>query len=389
MRITQNQDVDDNILVTDPQTGSFPLQSDALTPILDTVTTSHTDLSGHLRRGVPSITDVARLAGVSNQTVSRVANDSPKVRPSTRDKVKRAMDELGYTPNRAARALRVGSYNTIGVILHRLDRAGEVLTIEAVVRAAEKHEYATTLIQISDPETGGLQEATHRLSAQAVDGVIIVRAGTVTADLLRLPADFPVVVADPALLDRYPTVMGDQVGGTRQAINHLLNLGHRNIFHVSGSLDSSPARDRMHAWEQCLLEHGITPMPPWHGDWSPESGYLAGQHIAKCKDVTAVFCANDEMAFGLMRALHENGLRVPEDLSVVGFDSIALSEFSSPPLTTVAVDYDALGSELFHLLIEKTKDRMDGPLERVLVPTELVIRGTTAPVPAGKENPRS
>lgn len=339
------------------------------------------DIDGGGMSGKASINDVARLARVSSQTVSRVANDSPLVRPETKERVIEAMRQLGYTPNHAARALRVGTYKTIGVIAHRFARSGEALTVESIVRAAEHADYATTLVQISEPGIEGLQQAVERLSTQGVDGVIIVRSGSVTGRDLKLPPGFPIVAADSALRGEFPTVTGDQVGGTRTAVRHLLDLGHKNVFHVSGSADATPSHDRHKAWEEALLEERIEPWPAWAGNWSAQSGYEAGQYVAQHPEITAVFCANDEMAFGLLRALHEADVQVPEDVSVVGFDSIMLSEFATPPLTTVAIDYDAMGARLFELLLQEIRgsvSRQDGEAETVLLPTKLLVRETTS-----------
>lgn len=327
----------------------------------------------------PSIEDVARLAGVSAQTVSRVSTGANPVRPATRERVLLAMGQLGYSPNHAARALRSGSFGTIGLVAHRFGRTGEALTTEAVLEAAEAEDYSVTLLTVRDPEVEGWEPAAHRLSHQAIDGLIIMRAERATPESLSLPAGMAVAVSDSRLVGHYPAVAADQVQGSTEAIRHLLELGHRNIHHVAGPVTSEPARVRAATWQRCLEGAGIRPPQLWRGDWSARSGYAMGQEIALDPAITAVYSANDEMAFGVMRALHEQGRRVPEDVSIVGFDGIALSEFSSPPLTTVRQDFHRMGYELVRLVLEQIRTTATIPRDRVLIPTELVVRGTTAP----------
>ena len=333
------------------------------------------------RKTGPSIEDVAKLAGVSAQTVSRVSTGTDVVRPATRERVLRAMQQLGYTPNRAARALRNGTYGAIGLVAHRFGRTGEALTTEAVVRAAEAEDYAVTLLTVRDPAAEDWEPAAHRLPHQAIDGLIIIRAERATAESLALPQGMPVAVSDSRFSGHYPSVVADQVQGTRDATQHLLDLGHKNVHHLAGPEGSGPARVRAGAWQRCLEEAGIQPPRLWRGDWTPESGYLMGCQIAQDRSITAVFSANDDMAFGLIRALHEAGLRVPQDVSVVGFDAITLSEFSSPPLTTVRQDFNQIGVELVRLVLAQVRHGSETVRDRVLVPTDLVVRASTAPPP--------
>lgn len=336
---------------------------------------------GRSRKTGPSIEDVARLAGVSAQTVSRVSTGAEVVRPSTRAKVVAAMDQLGYSPNRAARALRNGSFGTIGLLAYRFERTGEALTTKAVVEAAEAQDHSVTMLHVRNPGADGWEHAAHRLSHQAVDGLVIIRAEQATPDSLALPAGLPVAVSDSRLVGYYPAVVADQVQGSEDAMRHLLALGHRSVHHLAGPADSDPAALRSATWQRCLEEAGIRPPQLWRGDWTAESGYAVGQHLVKDPSITAVYCANDEMAFGLLRALHEHGRRVPLDVSVVGFDGIALSEYSSPPLTTVKQDFHRIGHELVGLVLDQLRSRPGVSRDRVVVPTELVVRGTTAPPP--------
>jgi DNA-binding LacI/PurR family transcriptional regulator len=327
----------------------------------------------------PSIGDVARLAGVSAQTVSRVSTGAVPVRPETRRRVLAAMTELGYSPNMAARALRYGSFGTIGVIAHRLNRTGEFSTVEAVVEAARRESYVVTLMELETPSLADVSQAVARLSHVSVDGLIVIRAERGTPDTLALPPGLPLVVSDSRFAGAHPTVGADHAGGAAAAVRHLLDLGHATVHHLAGPADSDPASVRLTAWRNELARAGLAAPEVLAGDWSAQSGYQAGLEIARRRDVTAVFAANDEMAIGLVRALHEVGRPVPGEVSVVGFDDIPLAGYLWPPLTTVRQDYDGIGQNLIALLLRQMRDGPSGQLDRVLIPAELVIRSSTAP----------
>lgn len=331
--------------------------------------------------GTPSIADVAQLAGVSAQTVSRVANASRHVSPTTRARVQRAMVELGYSPNRAARALRSGHFRLIGMLTQQIQRTGETLTAGGVIEAASNAGYSVCTIQVEHPEVDDVSGAVARLSHQAIDGLVIVQAGTASPEHLALPAGMPIAVSDSTLVGLHPSASADQVGGVRAAITHLLSLGHRTVHHVTGPRDSQSALAREAAWAETLQAADIAPPAPIDGDWSAHAGYAAGHQLAADPTVTAVFCANDEVAIGVMRALAEHGKRVPADVSVVGFDGIELAEFTTPPLTTVRQDFHAAGSAMVKLILEQVKYGLADGTRRLVLPTELVVRGSTAPPP--------
>ncbi len=337
------------------------------------------------RRKGPSLADVARLAGVSPQTASRVSTGSDQVTEQTAARVREAMRELGYVPNHAARALRHGAYKAIGVVTQQLERTGESLTIGGIVSEAGKRGYSVTVVQVSQPETSDLQEALARLAALPIDGLIIVRIGLARNESVTLPPNLPVVVCDSKLVGFYPAVVGDQVQGIRDLMDHLKALGHRNIHHIAGAADSHPAVVRQLAWQQSLLEAGLPPGKLWQGDWTMDSGYRAGLEIAKDPDVTAVLCGNDEMAFGLIRALNQNGLRVPEDISVVGFDGWELSEFSDPPLTTARQEFREYAAEAVNILIDEIEGEAVAPRTPKFVPVNVLLRDSSGPVSAKRQ----
>ena len=326
----------------------------------------------------PSLLEVAELAGVSPQTASRVAKASAGVRPKTRERVLAAMAELGYSPNLAARALRVGSYGAIGVIAHQLHRTGESLTVQAIVEAARRENYTVSLVGIGRPSPSEVNTAVLRLAHQSIDGLVIIRAEDDTPATLTMPPGLPVAVSDSHFVGHHPAVGTDHRGGSLLAVNHLLKLGHHTVHHVAGPEHSGSAAQRREAWRDALRSAGRTVPAPVVGDWSSESGYQAGVRFAADPDVTAVFAANDEMAVGVMSALADAGVPVPGRVSVVGFDDIPLAAYVRPALTTVRQDFDEIGRTLVEFLVRQIRDGAPLTDQHHLVPARLVERASTA-----------
>ncbi|MFE3827054.1 LacI family DNA-binding transcriptional regulator [Streptomyces sp. NPDC059092] len=325
--------------------------------------------------------DVARRAGVSSQTVSRVSNGHPGVVDATRQEVLAAMKELGYRPNSAARALKSGEFRTIGIILFTLSTTGNVRTLEAIATSAAQQGYATTLLPVAMPTQDQVRGAFTRLGELAVDAIIVImEVHLLDAATVTLPPNVGVVVADSNAGDRYSVVDTDQAGGAREAVSHLLGLGHTTVWHLAGPEESFAAQRRADAWRATLSEAGRPVPPPLRGDWSAESGYRAGLLLAAEPECTAVFAANDQMALGLLRALHESGRAVPGQVSVVGFDDIPDSGSYMPPLTTVHQDFAEVGRRCVEGALRQINTHEE---ERgtTLVPTRMVIRGSTAPPP--------
>jgi len=334
-----------------------------------------------------SMADVARLAGVSSQTVSRVSTGHPGVVDTTRRQVLAAMEQLGYRPNSAARALKLGKFRTIGVILFTLATTGNSRTVEAIATHAAEEGYAITLIPVASPTQDGVLGAFTRLGELAVDGIIVImEVQLLDAATVTLPPGVQVVVVDSDAGDRYTVVDTDQADGARQAVRHLLDLGHETVWHVSGPAGSFAADRRAKAWRSALQEAG-RPVPEMqHGDWSAESGYRAGLILAGEPGCTAVFAANDQTALGLLRAFHEHGRAIPRDVSVVGFDDIGDSASYLPPLTTVHQDFAEVGRRCVQALLRRIRNEPETP-GTVLVPTRLVVRQSTAAPGATDSSP--
>jgi DNA-binding LacI/PurR family transcriptional regulator len=331
-----------------------------------------------LRRRGASQADVARIAGVSGQTVSRVANGGHNVDAATRERVLAAMRQLGYRPNQAARALRSGRFQSIGVIAFELSSVGTTHTLDAIATAATETGYAVHLLPVLDVNRDSVATAFDRLGEQAVDGIIIlIEAHLLDEADVQLPEGLPVVVVDSSAHYDYPIVDTDQAQGARIATEHLLDLGHETVWHIAGPELSFSAARRRESWEETLKARGRVVPPVQPGDWTASSGYEAGLRLADNEEVTAVFAANDQMALGLLRALHERGRAVPNDVSVVGFDNTDEAAHFWPPLTTVHQSFAEVGRRSLHALIKEIHSGVHEHQE-LLVPTELVLRASTA-----------
>ncbi|MBG0818861.1 LacI family DNA-binding transcriptional regulator [Planomonospora sp. ID82291] len=325
------------------------------------------------------MTDVARLAGVSPQTVSRVANNRTNVEDTTRERVLSAMRALGYQPNIAARALATGRFGMIGVISFTLSRYGNMRTLDSISSAAREAGFSIDLIGITTPTLKEVDEAFARLSTQSVDGVVIVEAEVFDQPSFRLPQGVPVVVSDGHDGQEYPMVDSDQAAGARLATEHLLDLGHPTVRHVAGPATSNSARHRHASWRRTLEGRGRPVPPVLFGDWTAESGHRLGRYLADDPEVSAVFAANDQMALGVIRALHEAGRAVPGDVSVVGFDDMPESAYFWPGLTSVRQDFDQGGRICVELLVEQITTRRQPETRVHLVPVELVVRDSSGP----------
>jgi DNA-binding LacI/PurR family transcriptional regulator len=334
----------------------------------------------------PSILDVARLAGVSHQTVSRVLNGHPHVREATRARVRSAIEEMGYRPNRAARALVTGRSQLLGVIAPRSTLFGPVSQVAAFEERAAEAGFAVSVARVRRLDAKAVAAAVDRHLDQHVSGLVVIApVRSATEALAQLPDDVPVVTVDGDPGHPGAMVTVDQALGARLATQHLLDAGHRTVWHVSGPPDWFDASGRVDGWAAALREAGVEPPPVLAGDWSPAEGYRAGQLLGRMPEVTAVFAASDSIAVGVLRALHERGRAVPGEVSVVGFDDIPEAAHLVPPLTTVRQDFDAVAKECLALLLAQLDGtptiRPPGADQRTVAPT-LVPRSSVAAPPA-------
>lgn len=327
--------------------------------------------------------DVAAVAGVSGQTVSRVSNNRSNVDPETRQRVLAAMEQLGYRPNHAARALKAGRFHALGVVSFGLAEHGNARTLQAIAAAAQHQGYSVNVVTVRSGTQKAVAAAFEHLTSQAVDGIILIESTILDTPALRLPLGVPVVVADGDANPRFPVVDTDQAAGARSATEHLLALGHATVWHIAGPPDSYSARRREAAWSSVLVKAGRQVPPPCIGDWSARSGYNAGLQLLHKRGLTAVFASNDQMALGFMRALETDGRSVPADVSVVGFDDVSEAEYFGPALTTIAQDFEHVGAECVRLLLDQvSRGTTTGNQVTTLIP-QLVVRASTGKPPGG------
>ncbi|GIG53927.1 LacI family DNA-binding transcriptional regulator [Demequina activiva] len=324
----------------------------------------------------PSMHDVAARAGVSHQTVSRVLNDFPGIRPETRDRVLAAIDELGYRRNLAARALVTGRTQTIGMIGPEIPDIGPLSTLHGVERAA-RAAGLHTMMTSADPASESVREALDFLVGRGVDAIALVAQQRSVREALegfdeRVPVIHLLTGGDPA----GAAASIDQRAGARLAMDHLLDLGHTRIQHVSGPPSYTEAQLRREEYGAAMSDRGLEPLEIIEGDWTTDSGFAAGSALDPT--ATAVFCGNDDMALGLIHALVTAGRDVPGDISVVGFDDTPASRHSLPPLTTVHQDFGAVGAWAVALMIA-ARDGLEPPSAELIAPT-LVERSSTAPL---------
>nr|WP_313896042.1 LacI family DNA-binding transcriptional regulator [Streptomyces sp. YIM 98790] len=339
------------------------------------------DSEGGQSTRAPAMTDVARLAGVSHQTVSRVLNGHPNVREQTRLRVRAAIEELGYRPNRAARTLVTGRSQLLGVVAPNSTLFGPASLLAAFELAAGAAGFSVSVRRVRVLDRPSIAAAVEHHRDQRVAGIVVI-APTASANeaLAEVPAAVPVVTVDGDPERAAALVTVDQEAGARAATRHLLDAGHRTVWHVSGPPDWFDAAGRVRGWQRALEEAGAEVPPVTPADWSASSGYHAGQMLARMPEVTAVFAANDHLALGILRAMNERGRPVPGEVSVIGFDDVPEAAYFIPPLTTVRPDFDAVATETLNLLLKRIAAGEPGPARRILTPT-LVERGSVAAPP--------
>jgi len=321
--------------------------------------------------------DVAELAGVSQQTVSRVVNSREYVGGDTRERVLAAMRELNYRPNRAAQALVTGRSKTLGVISVESVAFGPSSVLLGLERAAHAHGFFVSVARLASLDRASLFQALEQLQRQSVEGILLnTGRDGITRELDRRLMDVPVVAVEDTPEARVPIVAVDQEGGAAAATQLLLELGHRKVAHVAGPKDWSSARRRMEGWRAVLESAELPVPPPLFGDWSVQSGHELGRVLAQDREVTAVFAANDEMALGVLRAMFEAGRAVPGDVSVIGFDDVPFARYLTPPLTTIRQDFEEIGRRSVDMLLDTIGGGHDS-LARAAITPQLIVRDST------------
>ncbi len=323
----------------------------------------------------PAMTDVAALAGVSHQTVSRVLNKKDDVRPETRKRVLAAIDELGYRRNETARALATRRSNIIGLITTAHVNYGPAQTLFGVELAARDGGYFVAVAALDEFTEEGLSEALDMLLGLGVAGIVVIApVQEVAAGLGRVSLNVPIVVVSSAWTpgDSKITRVGiDQHQGATLAVDHLIKSGAKTIAHIAGPKNWFDATERQRGWESALENSSAERGVLLRGDWTADSGYALAKEIMAGELPDAIFVSNDQMALGALYALKEGGVAVPEKVRVVGFDNEPGTAFFSPPLTTVQQDFDAVGREA----IKTVAALVDGHTVRDRQTTpELIVR---------------
>lgn len=331
-----------------------------------------------------TIYDVAARAQVSHQTVSRVLNNHPSLKPATRQKVEKAIADLMYRPSQAARQLVTSKSDMIGMIVADTNLYGPTSIRNAMENETRNDGYTVTSVSFRQEDRDSWIEGVEHLKNINIDGLITVALPKAIVEEVakRIPSALLVVVhSEPS--SKFDVVNIDNEIGGQIATDHLIALGHKRIAHVSGPKDSYESAMRQSGYEASMKKAKLK-TEIIRGDWSIESGYKLGLQIADMKDrPTAIFCANDHQSLGLLKAFSQKKVRVPEDLSLVGFDDIPESEFFSTALTTVKQDFDELGKIAVTRLLSQLKEKKK-PILQLVEPT-LVTRDSTQQLKAGKK----
>lgn len=326
--------------------------------------------------GVSKIHDVAKLANVSIATVSRVLNSSDhKVSAKTAEKVHQAVKELDYRPNALARALQINKTMTVGVIIPDISNHYYAEIVRGIQEEADKEGY-NIILQNTDRSQKRIVRSINLLREKVVDGIIFsggIINGYEPLSVLKELRERVVVIGRHDV--NFPAVMVDNISGASQAVQHLIDQGHNRIGFIGWSHSSTTAADRLSGYKSALAQNGcrFDTALIREGKLTPESGYDEAKNLLSIEQApTAIFAANDQMAFGVMHAAMEFGLRVPQDLAVVGFDDIPLSSFFVPPLTTVGIPMFSLGTSSMRALINLISGKKTSRIK--LHKTKLIIR---------------
>ena len=335
-----------------------------------------------------NIKDVARLAGVSVTTVSHALNGTRFVSEEARARIDAAIRELGYVPSAVARSLKHNETRTVGMMIPNNSNP----YFAEIIRGVENHCFAAGYnLVLCNSDDDPVKQAAHLrvLAEKRIDGLVLVASGAeASLGSLLSNSQVPLVLVDREVegMD-CDLVEVDHAAGGEMATRHLLELGHAGVACISGPPGLSPSSQRRAGWKRALVAAGIPRREGdlLRGDFGSRSGYLAMQTLlARKPRPTAVFICNDVMAIGALCAAHEAGVRVPEDLSIVGFDDIELAAYTIPPLTTIAQPKQAIGTGTASLLLEQIAGR-SAPRHLILQP-ELRLRKSTAPAPATRAN---
>lgn len=332
-----------------------------------------------------TIKDVARACKVSTQTVSRVINQRPDVSPETRAAVEKTIAELGYMPSALARSLVQQRSFTLGVIISGLKQIGIAKTLNGIAEQCEALNYALLMKYLPRFDTPDIVPVIETLMTHHVDGIIFAGPEwneNIKTAQAQIPANCPPIIFLKCLpTPNYTTISIDNYGGAYAAVDYLISLGRDRIGLIAGPLEWLEARKRKQGWEDAMKNAGVeVSARQWSaGDWSSASGTAAMTEIMqKYPEINAVFASNDQMALGVLHYAHMHGLRVPEDLAVIGFDNLIETPYFIPPLTTVEQPLGELGTQAVKTLVEQIESEgADRVVNTLVLNTHLVVREST------------
>lgn len=313
-------------------------------------------------------------------TVSRVVNGREGVGQATRERILKLIDEMGYRPNIMARALRTGRTRSIGIVCYATALHGPASVLFSVEQTARAAGFSVSIITLSVLDEDAVSLALAELRELAVEAIVVISPHAASETALQgIATTVPIVAIWAPESVGVPVMVLDHVRAAAMATQHLLDLGHPTVWHVSGPAGWTGSDLRVAGWRRALLAAGRRLPPVVEGDWLATSGYTAGLRMLSHPEISAVFLSNDQMALGFMAAARELGRRIPDDLSIVGYDDEPGSEYYAPPLTTVHQDFGLIGQRAFELAL-RLIERRDEPTTQVtqIVP-EFVLRSTTGP----------
>jgi DNA-binding LacI/PurR family transcriptional regulator len=333
----------------------------------------------------PNIYDVARLAEVSHQTVSRVLNNQPNIRPTTRARVEAAMATLGYQPNPAARSLVTAKSNMLGLLVSDTGLYGPAGMLNAMERQARQAGYFAITVAVRFDSPDSWAEGLQHLSKLHVEGIATIALQSEVLEMaakimpnvkmVAIDADHETNVANSVGIDNY--------GGGYMATRHLIELGHKKILHVLGPQTSSEAQNRRRGYEQAMKEAKLEPAMV-QGDWTAETGFRLGIELnLELTGYTGIFTANDQLSLGMLKAFNMRGVSVPSDVSLVGFDDIPESPYFNPPLTTIRQDFNQLGEVAIELLLSDLAGTKRKKFETVK--PSLIVRDSAIRIPNSRK----
>lgn len=322
----------------------------------------------------PNMFDVADLAKVSHQTVSRVVNNHQSIRSETRARVEAAMDKLGYTPNRAAQTLKTTKSRIIGILASDTHLNGPANIWQNAERAARAAEYFTVTCSVDPTSSTDVKKGIEYLSQIGIDGLIVITPHHETVEIARKTLKrTPVVSIDSSMGSEKSAIQLNNFDDAYRATKHLIDLGHTGILHVAGPATFFEAVDRKAGYEAAMKDSKLKPLSQV-GEWSMDSGYeISKSTNYQAANITAIFAASDHIALGVLRDCHERKILVPNQLSIIGFDDLPEAEFSWPPLTTMRQDFQAIGEGAVQMLLEKLNEEKSlkvSPLISTLVERE-------------------